>query len=256
MAITPDGWFTWADRYPGPANRASYMGGQPTSMTAITHHSLEGWLGDYSALTDPARFPTSWHWTVPLSGNVQQHYPVTARLVHGNAANVLGPGGESEGLAPTPLNASQIAHWLHIHADIEVFTGKKFERIPGSRRGLVEHREMGPTACPSERYAPLWAAISGGTEMPDPRVDEIIKALGGAQLLKEWNDRGNSLLKGYADEQQDQGVLEGIVSQHLAAHPSAKISPALRALEKALGDASKAVRLAAQVEEEREVPHV
>lgn len=39
-------------------------------------------------------------------------------------------------------------------------------------------------------------------ELPDPRIDKLIAALGGEAAVDEWNARGNSLLSGYALEQQ------------------------------------------------------
>ena len=42
-------------------------------------------------------------------------------------------------------------------------------------------------------------------ELPDPRIDKVIAALGGEAAVDEWNALGNSLLKGYALEQQKLG---------------------------------------------------
>jgi hypothetical protein len=42
-------------------------------------------------------------------------------------------------------------------------------------------------------------------ELPDPRIDKLIAALGGEAAVDEWNARGNSLLTGYALEQQKLG---------------------------------------------------
>jgi hypothetical protein len=181
--IDAGGWFDWALRDPGPADRATYMGGAPTAMTAIIHHSMEGLFspvngGDgYNVMRDRARFPTAWHGTVTRAGVLWQHYPVTARLVHAHAGNVRGPGFESEGFAPEPLTAAQVRTWRRIHADIAAFVGRPFTRVPGSGVGLVEHREVGPTACPSERYAPLWAAIAGDDEEEEAMSDDDLLAL-------------------------------------------------------------------------------
>jgi hypothetical protein len=44
-------------------------------------------------------------------------------------------------------------------------------------------------------------------ELPDPRIDKLIAALGGEAAVDEWNARGNSLLTGYALEQQKLAML-------------------------------------------------
>lgn len=45
-------------------------------------------------------------------------------------------------------------------------------------------------------------------EVADPRLDEVIKALGGIEAIRAWNERGNSLLLGYEREQVDQNKAE------------------------------------------------
>lgn len=181
-----DGWFDWAVRDPGPDDRAAFYGPVPSDMDTMTHHSMEGWFdpisasnGGYNAMRDPSRFATAWHGSVCIRpimfkgeqypiGTLFQHYPVQQRLVHGNAANPRGPGFELEGGAGDanePIPYAAILTYQRMHRDLRAFTGKPFLREPGTGRGLVEHREMGPTACPSGRYDPLWAAL--GTETED-----------------------------------------------------------------------------------------
>lgn len=185
MTIDAAGFFDWAVRDPGPADRWAYFGRRHTDMTVLCHHSLEGYfrpvgsLG-YNVMKDPQRFPTAWHGTVTRfelvyqghtypPGTLFQHYPITYWLQHGHAANSLGPGFEAEGFtAPYstippedcgPLSPEQVATYRRMHADMAE-AGYAFTRNKGSMLGLVEHREMsnGQTACPHERYAPLWAA--------------------------------------------------------------------------------------------------
>lgn len=231
--ITPDGFFDWMTRNPGPADRGAYMGGRPTSMECITHHSMEGWMGSYSAMTDPSRFPTAWHWSVPRTDGMvpEQHYPVFARLVHGHAANILGPGGESEGDKDQPLTDWQIECWLRIHADMEVFAGRKYTRNPIisgiSARGLVEHRQMGPTACPSERYAPLWATIAGPKEqdMTPAEVQRIIDTTIAALV------RDSRLV--------DSGQVPELVAMLVGAVPSTYTDPVDTELQRKIREAVK-----------------
>ncbi len=148
-------------------------------------------------MRDPNRFPTAWHFTVLRrdrvwngrlfkEGDVLQHYPIWARLQHGHSANILGPGGESEdGGIPgneLRLTAKQEDSWLRIHHDIEEYTGRKFLRVPGSRTGLVEHREMttppGGTSCPSNLYDNLWKRIlSGDDDLSAQQYEELKKEI-------------------------------------------------------------------------------
>jgi hypothetical protein len=199
--IDSAGWFDWAVRDPGPADRWANFGFAHTSMVAITHHSLEGFLRPlfttgYSPMKDAARFPTAWHGsilredTVILGklyrqGTLFQHYPVFARLQHGNSANTLGPGFESEDYAmpgnTVRLTPGQSETWLRIHRDMREFTGRDFKRVPGSQRGLVEHREMtvppGLTTCPNNLYDELWARIAQGDDAMTPEEKADYDAL-------------------------------------------------------------------------------
>jgi hypothetical protein len=200
--ITPDGFFDWGIRDPGPDDRWAHQGYRRTPMTAITHHSIEGWFawvaghGGYSPMRDPTRFPTAYHWQVVrferevdgrqvLNGDLVQHYPVFAWLQHGHSANELGPGGESEdGGVPgldLRLTPEQEDTWLRIHADMREFTGIDYTRVPGSKVGLVEHREMGGTQCPSDFYNGLWERIAkGDDDMTDDELKAALKRIGWA----------------------------------------------------------------------------
>ena len=179
------GYFDWAVRDDiGAEDRQFYMGSKPTPMDSIIHHSLEGLYygpSSYAAFRDPGRFPTLWTWTVKRTGLVSQHAPVFQRTVHAHAGNAHGPGGESEGFTGEPLTDAQVRAWRHIHADMGEYTGIDYKRIPGSRRGLVEHREFGPTTCPNGRYEPLWRAIAQEDDMtPEEK----------AMLLELWRRTG------------------------------------------------------------------
>ena len=215
--ITQDGFHDFAVRELLPADRIYPW---RNTMRRIYHHSLEGQLGFYRAqlgfyraYNDPARHPTGWTGTVGYNGTLYQHAAVWAGLAHGGPnANPHGPGYEAEGVAGEPLTTAQVATYRRIHADLAAHTGYTYVR-DGTNRDfrLVEHGEAAPTACPSGRYAPLWESLNEEEELPDPRVDKLIAALGGEAALDAWNERGNSLLLGYADEQQKLG-------EHLANH--------------------------------------
>lgn len=53
-------------------------------------------------------------------------------------------------------------------------------------------------------------------EMTDPRVDEILKALGGEARLAIWNANGNDLLLGYELEQQKLAAVRADLDAHLS----------------------------------------
>lgn len=169
--IGPDGFFRWAVRKPGPADRAAFYH-TTTAMNAVFHHDREGAGDAYDVLTDPARYPTGYHWQVRYDGTLDQHYDVRLALVASNDGNFAGPAGEMEGFANEPANPAQVATWLRIHRDLAAFTGRTpkrvttpklsyadLQRIPTGELWLLEHRQVGATSCPSERYAPLWAAL-------------------------------------------------------------------------------------------------
>lgn len=192
MNITKDGWIFWAIKDPGPPERWAEFNNATTPVDAIYHHSFEGWFnpvsegGRYSVMNDPDRYPTAWHGTVTgvpcrykgvvwPAGTLFQHYPINARLQHANAGNVIGPGFELEGTAPTPITDAQIATFRAIHRDIAEWRGKGFARDGTGRVGLVEHREApgAQTSCPGHRYDRLWIAIATGEEEEEMTADEV-----------------------------------------------------------------------------------
>ena len=233
--IGADGYFSWAIRDDGPANRI--LSPLRCPVTVYVCHSMEGVYtgpGGYIVLRDPDTFPTAWHWTKKRDGRVYQHYPIWAHLQHGHAANVLGPGGELEGFQREPITDAQLAADLRIIGDINAWLAAKgappLERddsrwAQGRKRGLVEHREMAPafntTQCPSERYARLWAALED--DMADPRVDEILRFLGDAQM-KDWLARGNiPFIDAFASEQKARGEATNAINAHIDHHPGGAI---------------------------------
>ena len=227
--LKDNGWFSWAIQDPGPENRI--MSALVLPMSVVVHHSMEGgynYPGGYIVLRDPEGFPTAWHWTVKRDGRVLQHYGTFRHLQHAHAANVLGPGGESEGYASQPLTPEQVAAWRHIHDDVNEYRERKGlppftrdtePRPQTTKRGWVEHREMAPfyntTQCPSERYAPLWATYEEDDMTPEQaaKLEACYAALcaGDQPLLDLWNQNGNSLLLGFSLEQ---ALLAGHINNH------------------------------------------
>lgn len=222
MSISNDGWVRWAVKRPGPANK-QYS--QRNAMLGFACHSVEGWLaGAFGELDNPQR-QASWCFTNARDGTLYQHYPIWASTwCSGNLkANTELIGVESEGLAGTPLNEAQVANMLQLMREWEALTGRVAKRSqPG--RTVWEHNEVaqwatpnaGPTACPSHRYDPFFEALEVD-DMPDPRVDKLIAALGGEQAIDAWNANGNSLIAGYTLEQRK-------LAEHLGNHPNVDVS--------------------------------
>jgi hypothetical protein len=183
---------------------------------------MEGWFaGSMAELDKPSRF-ASWNFSVTLDGRLFQHYPVTVSTwASGNAtANQL-ISVESEGTAAVALTSDQVSTVLRLFGDWEAWSGLVAKR----GETVWEHRQVwnwttpnaGATACPSERYAPVWDAMEGGTDMA--LIDEVVQALGGIDAIRAWNANGNSLLLGYSLEQRKLAELTAKVAEHVATHP-------------------------------------
>lgn len=199
--VIVDGWLTWATRRPGPPEKVY---SQTNAGMGIVVHSVEGWLaGAFGELDKPER-QASWMFTCGLDGTLYQHYPITASCwASGNfTANTLYWSMELEGMAPTAINDAQMATVGHLIAEWEHWSGKAGVR-PTT---LLEHREVatkwipnaGGTSCPSERYAPLWAAVEGDMTK-DELYAELVKlrlitmkdgepVLGGQSSVASLND--------------------------------------------------------------------
>lgn len=218
--ITPALMVDWATQRPGPAFKVF---ANQNAQSGLVCHSAEGWLAGAFGELDKTERQASWHFTGDLDGTLYQHYPLSASCwASGNfEANTKLVAVENIGVAGTPLNAAQVATMLRLAADLEEHWGFALVR----QHTLWEHNEValwetpnaGPTACPSHRYDPFFAALE--EDMPDPRVDDILRALTGrdgadaATRLAAWNGdpsrlTGNSLLDGYLMQQAAISVLQ------------------------------------------------
>lgn len=212
-----DGWLDLAQKWPGPEFKVydTVNGGY-----GIVWHSMEGWFGGSMAeLAKPER-QASWMFSIDFFGALWQHYPITASCwASGNGlANTQWWSVELEGLYTMPINDAQLATAQRLIAEWAAWRGASPTRTGDIwTKNMWEHREVdvlatpnaGETACPSERYARLWAALED--DMADPRVDALIKAFGGQAAIDAWNQDGNSLLMGYGSEQREQDSLEARV---------------------------------------------
>lgn len=225
--IGADGWLEWSTRRYGPPTKLYAV---RNASTGIALHSMEGsYAGSMAVLDNPAR-AASWMFSLRLTGELVQHYSVLdSPWASGNAAaNCALWSLELEGTAAMPINTAQIATALRLFEAFGAYTGRPARR-PGN---IYEHREVwnwstpnaGATACPSERYAPLYQAMGGNDEMA--LIDEVIAALGGIDEIRRWNGTtsaptGNSLLIGYALEQRRLRELEAVVHSHVTNHAGA-----------------------------------
>lgn len=152
-------WISWAVRRPGPAQKV-YT--QRNQQLGLVLHSMEGRLeGSFRELDKPER-EASWTFSNALDGTLYQHYPTTASCwASGNfEANTRFLAMESEGVAGTLLNEAQVATAQRLCEELGFTT---------RRINLWEHNEVatqwapngGGTACPSGRYAPLYAVLEG-----------------------------------------------------------------------------------------------
>ena len=194
-------------REPGPSDRIYSW---RNNCTNLYEHSMVGYRGGYSALTDPNRFPTAWHGDVALDDNLYQHYPIYCGLAHGGPlANPYGPGFEAEGgLAPynEPLTTGQVTKWLDIIRDMEQAYNRPYRRGV-YRQGLVEHNEASNTACPSDRYRSLYYAIANGAldnsnwenAMASAEYNELRADLNKAMALIAANGYGDIDANGVPD---------------------------------------------------------
>lgn len=171
-----DGWLDWAVREPGPADKVY---SERNRGEGLVCHSMEGWgrggidgrMMSQERDADGRYTPkaqASWMFSLMADGRLLQHYPVwSSTWTSGNReANTRLWAVEAEGVAGTPLNAAQVVAMVGLAVEWERYTGRRARRNPEGRT-VWEHREVwswsspnaGPTACPSGRYAPFYAAL-------------------------------------------------------------------------------------------------
>ncbi len=188
MAITPDGWFDWMRREPGPPDKVYSL---PNAVDFYVAHSAVGYYGGwtsrlFSAARDASGRYTAYaaasaHGWLPYDGACIQHYPLTASCWTSGSreANTRSVAFEIEGGAPgreaEPLTEAQEQALALILADVAAWKGvtNAYWRRPRDERDvnatLYEHRECvrfgsGPTACPSDRIP--WGELLGKLGQP------------------------------------------------------------------------------------------
>jgi hypothetical protein len=209
--ITPDGWFDWAERNPGPAEKVY---SEPNSAIGYVPHSMVGQLnGWYSRLfcmdrTPDGRFTdyaaASVHGSVLRGGQVIQHYPITAscwasgsrypntHFVAFEHESVYTAGHPDESI---PLTGPQVEATVRIIRELaqaRSWTARRPKDGADLTATLYEHRECrrwgsAGTSCPSGRIP--WDVIVNALEVPMPKIltpEEALKF--NAQVAYHLND--------------------------------------------------------------------
>ena len=181
MSITPDGWFSFAQREPGPADKVY---SQQNSAEWFIAHSAVGYYGGWTnRLFAKDRGPdgrytayaaASIHGWNAYDGTFIQHYPITASCWGSGSftPNTRAIAIENEGGAPgnefEPLTGPQKLTIVRILEDLAEWRGvgvdywKRPTSAQDATATLYEHRECVrfgslPTACPSNRIP--WDSI-------------------------------------------------------------------------------------------------
>jgi hypothetical protein len=206
--ITSDGWLSWAERVPGPAEKVyseanAAIGYVPHSMVG----QLQGW---YSRLFDMTRdadgqftkmAAASVHGSILRGGQVIQHYPFIAscwasgsrypntRFIAFENESVYRDGKPDESI---PLTGPQIEANVRIIRELSQWS-QWIPRRPVNAADLTaslyEHRECvrfgsAATACPSGRIP--WARIIEELTMKVLTPEEALKF--NAQVAFHLND--------------------------------------------------------------------
>lgn len=165
--ITPDGWFDFAIRMPGPANK---VWPEQNAIAGVVLHSAVGsQQGVIDRVMSTAQVSVTG--TIAYDGSFVQFYPVTASpWANGSHEhNIDFLGFEHEGGVDTPstvhepLTPEQVATDIRILQDLAAYKGigVDYWQRPST---LIEHREIYATACPSGRIP--WDSILAGLAPP------------------------------------------------------------------------------------------
>ena len=202
MAVTPDGWLSWAERDPGPPDK-KYT--EPCLSAGYVPHSAVGYYGGWrSRLDSTDRLPngrytdyaaasvTGW---IAYDGTVIQQYPFTVSCwASGNRhANTSFNAFENEGgFDPTdePLTTQQVRANVRIIQELSAWKGWTPQRMVT----LLEHNECvalwggGATSCPSNRIP--WATILAALNTTPQEDDDM------AAIIRKPGTPENYLVRG------------------------------------------------------------
>ena len=172
-----DRWFGKAAREPGHPQAQGYPGYADVGpKEGIVYHDAGGNLRTLRAISQAPGEP-SFNFINPKVGRLIQCYPRgTHCWANGSLANnTRYDSCENEGVPGEPLTASQVQNLIDLSLWYVTCEGwEAFRR----RIEAWEHREIHPTACPSDRIP--WPVIIAAVEerlMPQPTVEDILKVM-------------------------------------------------------------------------------
>lgn len=158
MSVTPDGWFSWAIRDPGPLSKTN---GGVNTVRGFVPHSAEGYWPHLGVLLHSPERRASWGASNLKDGRLYQHYPIFAQTWTSGAGypNNNFFSNETEGVEGQPLTDKQVANIVRQITDLSELKGwlPRRPESPNDRVAtLYEHRECvrwgaAPTECPSGR---------------------------------------------------------------------------------------------------------
>lgn len=193
MDALTGGYFTFATRRPGPSSKVWPDANHESGWVC---HSMEGWWATNDTLDDPER--GSWHGTLLTAkngGGLIQHYATAASpwASGSREANKRFNAWELEGVAGTPMDSAQLATAIRMYRAWRAAGHEPLTR----GQNLFDHNEVatrwepnaGPTACPSNRWAPFYAWLASDENTVDrpaagvADVEELRAQIAGMQEL-------------------------------------------------------------------------
>lgn len=209
----------------------SYYRGQ-NNPVAVVLHRQQGYATTARQWANNGYTGASWHYTVGLDGSIMKH------LAHTDGGFHAGINQEETGRPTWPLwkGSTPNVNLYTLGVECEGFEGGEWPEaqlaslkwlcqklanelhIPYDRDHFPPHADINirdrvnDFDRPERRHIVYDYLFETEEDMPDPRVDKLIAALGGETEIDAWNAKGNSLLLGYALEQEK-------LDAHIANHP-------------------------------------
>lgn len=199
---------------------------------AVVLHVQQGYATTARQWAVSGHYGASWHYTIARSGAVMQHldhidggyHAGIARLRDdgrvnpdptwplwrgwdGGNVNTYTVGIEMEGFSGAGFTPEQLTSLKALCRWLAGELGFPYDRAHFPSHADIALIDRSDDPAPRVAREDLYRYLFEEDEMADPRVDEIVSALGGLDAIRAWNANGNSLLLGYAEEQQGQGSI-------------------------------------------------
>jgi N-acetylmuramoyl-L-alanine amidase len=220
-------WVPWK---PVDANGRPAFWAGVCRPVAVVLHIMAGYATTARQWANEGHYGASWHFTVDRDGHVMQHLDLADAGYHAGI-----PASNPEPAWPLWRGHGQNVNWYTLGIEHEGFPGEPFTpkqahasqslcRWLTERLGIAFDRDHFPAHAeidvlnrpndfntPELRGAHYLYLFPGEDVTPEDRarLDAVYEALvgrgnelAGGKLLAEWNANGNSLLAGYAIEQQ------------------------------------------------------